>query len=153
MEAGSGLDLGSGSWDPPPPLPPLWPPAPPPAASTGSAVTQWVIYLLAIVLLLGVSEPTTEFPGKEFGDGRGHSRASSAHALAEALRKDAGLPPGPPRRRSKLPLNRFRAAGRAALAAFGAQGDARARRADAAEPVASPPPEVETEPLEDDLEA
>ena len=99
------------------------------------------------------SEPTTEFPGKEFGDGRGHSRASSAHALAEALRKDAGLPPGPPRRRSKLPLNRFRAAGRAALAAFGAQGDARARRADAAEPVASPPPEVETEPLEDDLEA
>ena len=45
------------------------------------------------------SEPTTEFPGKEFGDGRGHSRASSAHALAEALRKDAGLPPGPPRRR------------------------------------------------------
>ena len=96
------------------------------------------------------SEPTTEFPGKEFGDGRGHSRASSAHALAEALRKDAGLPPGPPRSRSMLPLNRFRAAGRAALAAFGAQGDARARRADAAEPAATSPPEVE---LEDDLEA
>ena len=169
MEPGSGPDVGSGSWDPPPPLPPLWPPAPPPAASTGSAVTQWVIYLLAVVLLLGVpacvcltarralekrhKRRRPEFPGKEFGDGRGHSRASSAHALAEALRKDAGLPPGPPRRRSKLPLNRFRAAGRAALAAFGAQGDARARRADAAEPVASPPPEVETEPLEDDLEA
>ena len=54
MQPGSGPDLGSGSWDPPPPLPPLWPPAPPPAASTGSAVTQWVIYLLAVVLLLGV---------------------------------------------------------------------------------------------------
>ena len=53
-EPGSGPDLGSGSWDPPPPLPPLWPPALPPAASTGSAVTQWVIYLLAVVLLLGV---------------------------------------------------------------------------------------------------
>ena len=36
------------------------------------------------------SEPTTEFPGKEFGDGHGHSRASSAHALAEALRKTLG---------------------------------------------------------------